>query len=102
MIVYSCALRFEKWHKCDMIFHDIRHKYDYNLDQTKYKNYPCYRYFYEAQYACTDDQFDFLMELHYAKQSSDTFVDERLNHELQTFAVSYDTPNKADQKTYTY
>ena len=85
-----------------MVFYDIRDKYDYNLDQTKYKNYPCYRYFYEAQYACTDDQFDFLMELHYAKRASDIFIDERLNHELQMFPVSYDTPKKADQKTYTY
>jgi len=97
-----CALRYEKWWKCDMNFYDIRHKYDYNLDQSKYKHYPCYRYFYEAQYACTDDYFDFLMELHYAKQANDTFMEDRPGQELNTFPTVYDTPGKIDRKTYTY
>jgi hypothetical protein len=97
-----CALRFEKWWGCDMVYHDIRHKYDYNLDQTKWKSYPCFRYFYEAQYACTDDYFDFLMELAYAKTASDKFMADHSNAEIAAFPTVFDTPKKIDRKTYTY
>jgi hypothetical protein len=41
-----CGLRFEQWHKCDMVFYDDRHKYDHK--EKDYKNYPCFREFYEA------------------------------------------------------
>ena len=85
-----------------MIYYDKRDNYDYNLDQTKYKAYPCYRQFYEAQYACTDDMFEFLMELAYAKQASDNFEDDWRNNDLSNNPTIYDTPNKAKRKTYTY
>jgi len=95
-------LRFERWYRCDEVYYDKRDQYDYNPDQSKYKHYPCYRHFYEAQYACTDDFFDFLMELAYAKQASDTFEGDWSQREIRAFPTIYDTPNKADRKTYTY
>jgi hypothetical protein len=50
-----------------MIFYDERHKFDYKVKD--FKNYPCFREFYEANYACSDDLFEFMMELSYAKRA---------------------------------
>eukprot|EP01016_Furgasonia_blochmanni_P012987 TRINITY_DN1654_c0_g1_i11.p1 TRINITY_DN1654_c0_g1~~TRINITY_DN1654_c0_g1_i11.p1 ORF type:complete len:251 (-),score=91.35 TRINITY_DN1654_c0_g1_i11:225-977(-) len=97
-----CALRFEKWHRCDMAFYDIRNKFDYNMDQKNYKSYPCYRDFYEATYACQDDIFDFLMELAFAKKANDTFVEDHQNWETRLLPTVWDTPNKAEKKVLTY
>lgn len=85
-----------------MNYYDKRHEYDYNPDQSKAKPYPCFRHFYETQYACTDDMFDFLMELTYAKQANDTFEDDWRNTEIQAYPTIYDTPNKSKRKTYSY
>jgi hypothetical protein len=85
-----------------MIFHDKRGEYDWNTDQSKIKHYPCYRQFYEAQYACSDDLFDFLLELNYAKKANDTFTADWANMEIKAFPTVYDTPQKADRKTKTY
>jgi len=97
-----CALRFERWFRCDLVYYDERDKYDYNADPKTYRHYPCYRHFYEAQYACTDDFFDFLMELAYAKQANDTFEEDWSNRELTAVPTVYDTPNKAGRKTKVY
>jgi len=48
-----CGLRFERWFRCDLVYHDLRHtKFDHVKNQKNYKTYPCYREYYEAQYAC--------------------------------------------------
>ena len=54
-----------------MVFYDDKHKYDYK--EKDHKQYPCFKEFYEAQYACSDDIFEFMMELSYAKQTADSF-----------------------------
>ena len=63
-----------------MVFYDDRHKYDYK--ENDFKNYPCFREFYEAQYSCSDDLFEFMMELSYAKQAAGTFQEDYANWEL--------------------
>mmetsp|Transcript_23032 Transcript_23032/g.19995 ORF Transcript_23032/g.19995 Transcript_23032/m.19995 type:complete len:183 (+) Transcript_23032:174-722(+) len=97
-----CALRFERWHRCDLAYYDKRDQYDWSKDQKNYKHYPCFRHFYEAQYACTDDMFDFLQELAFVKRANQTFEEDWSNREIQAFPTIYDTPNKAGRKTYTY
>eukprot|EP01017_Pseudomicrothorax_dubius_P031369 TRINITY_DN3999_c0_g1_i4.p1 TRINITY_DN3999_c0_g1~~TRINITY_DN3999_c0_g1_i4.p1 ORF type:complete len:251 (-),score=72.47 TRINITY_DN3999_c0_g1_i4:112-864(-) len=98
-----CALRFEKWWKCDSVYNDLREKkYDYREDQENFQSYPCYREFYETTYACMDDMFDFLMELQHAKQADDFFLEDRSNHELTLFPTKYDRPDAAKNDTLTY
>ncbi len=95
-------MRFERWFRCDLVFYDEKYKYEGVTEDKKYRNYPCYRHFYEAQYACTDDFFDFLMELAYAKRANDTFEEDWSNRELTATPTVYDTPNKAGRKTKIY
>lgn len=91
-----CGLRFEKWFRCDLIYHDKKAtKFEYQKDQTQYKAYPCYREFYEANYACQDDMFDFLMELAYARRANDTWEGDHSNIELQLQPTRYDSPKSA-------
>ncbi|EAS07366.4 hypothetical protein TTHERM_00568030 (macronuclear) [Tetrahymena thermophila SB210] len=98
-----CGLRFERWFRCDLVYHDQRHtKFDQVKNQKNYKTYPCYREYYEAQYACQDDMFDFLMELAYARRAADNFESDFASHELTTLPTFYDTPKAAERKTYTY
>lgn len=67
-----CAMRFEKWWRCDMVFHDERDKYDHG-PAVGSKTYPCFREYYESIYACADDIFKYLVELSYAKRANDFF-----------------------------
>lgn len=98
-----CALRFDKWNRCDMAFYDLRDKkFDYVIDQKNYKNYPCFREFYEAQYACQDDLFDFLMELSYSRQANDLFEEDVSRHEFQMFPTVLDSPKYNEKRTMTY
>eukprot|EP01015_Nassula_variabilis_P022769 TRINITY_DN420_c0_g1_i2.p2 TRINITY_DN420_c0_g1~~TRINITY_DN420_c0_g1_i2.p2 ORF type:complete len:158 (+),score=26.54 TRINITY_DN420_c0_g1_i2:75-548(+) len=97
-----CCLRFDRYLKCDQVFYDQRGKFDYVSDVKTYKNYPCYREFYEAQYACADDTFDYLMELVYLKRANDTFSDDHANWEISTIPSTYDTPDKTARKVKTY
>lgn len=98
-----CAMRFEKWWRCDMVYYDQRDtKYDYRVDQENYKAYPCFREFYEANYACQDDLFDFLMELHYAKQANDWFPEDAHNYEMMLFPTTYDAPKPGNNEVLTY
>ena len=55
-----------------MVFYDDRHKFDFQVDN--FKSYPCYREFYEAQFSCSDDLFEFMMELSFQKRQSGQFT----------------------------
>ena len=96
-------MRFDKWYRCDIVHWDERHtKYDAVRDQKNYKTYPCYREYWEANYACQDDLFDFLMELAFAKRANDYFEGDYASHEIQIFPTAYDNPKQAERKTLTY
>lgn len=99
-----CGLRFERWFRCDLVYHDLRTtKFDQVKNQKKnYKTYPCYREYYEAQYACQDDMFDFLMELAYIRRANDTFEGDHSSHEISILPTFYDTPKAAEKRSYTY
>lgn len=102
-IIFRCALRFERWYRCDFVYNDIRDKYDLNIDyNAKPKKYPCFKHFYEANYACADDTFEFLLEVAYSKKSYDLSEGDWSNREIQAFSTVYDTVHKTDRKTYSY
>jgi hypothetical protein len=50
-----CAMRFERWWRCDQVYYNRAVKYDHALLIAKSNKYPCYREYYEAIYACADD-----------------------------------------------
>lgn len=86
-----------------MAYNDLRdQKYDYVMDQKNYKNYPCYREFYEAQFACQDDLFDFLMELSYSRITNDMFEEDVAQHEVNRFPTVYDSPRRDEKRTMSY
>jgi hypothetical protein len=92
-----CALRFSKWYKCDMTY------YDSKIDFAKKKTpYPCYQYFYEAQYACSDDMFDFLLELAYFRNINNITEEKILQYELTATPNVYDTPETTNRVKYSY
>lgn len=92
-----CALRFAKWYQCDMTY------YDSKIDFAKKKKpYPCYQYFYESQYSCSDDMFDFLLELAYFRNINNITEEKILNYELATNPNVYDTPDQSARLKYTY
>lgn len=58
----------------------MRHEqFDYVKDPKNFKHYPCYREFYEAQYSCIEDAFEYLLELAFARRATDTFEAEYQN-----------------------
>jgi hypothetical protein len=98
-----CALRFDKWDRCDFVFYDDRStKYDQVKDLKNYKHYPCYREFYEAQYACSDDLFDFLMELSHQKRANGITHYDVESHEIKRLPTIYDSPKRTEKRTLTY
>ena len=97
-------MRFEKWNRCDLKFGDMKLPY---LQKKRPRandpdEYPCFNEFYEAQYACSDDLFDFLMELHYAKKVNDFQPEDIWNIEMKRIPTYFDTPDHGDERTYTY
>lgn len=95
-------MRFEKWFNCDSKFSDVRAKnYDFVADQRNYKNYPCFREFYEANYACSDDYMEFLMELAYAKSANDFNIADKSNVEIRSGPTTFDNPD-LNRKVYHY
>lgn len=97
-----CAMRFEKWWRCDMVFYDERDKYDLNPNPKLSKNYPCFREYYESVYACSDDIFKYLIELAYAKRANDFFEGDISNNEITSYPTIFDNPKNAERTTYTY
>lgn len=92
-----CSFRFEKWFQCDMVY------YDKKIDFAKAKKpYPCFEKFYEAQYSCSDDMFDFLLELSYVRRINDINYDKFLNFELFRTPTIYDHPDETERIKYTY
>ena len=78
-----CSMRFEKWFSCDSVYHKDRSTdYDRNPERG-FKNlkphefYPCYKEWYEATYACSDQILRYLTELAYSKRAHDFW---RANH----------------------
>ena len=92
-----CCLRFSKWFQCDMTYYDS--KIDF---AAKKKPYPCYQYFYEAQFGCSDDMFDFLLELSYFRNINNITEEKVFNHELTTNPNIYDHPDESARIKYTY
>ncbi len=43
-----CAVKFDSWWKCDMVYHDERDRFDRNAELKDHKAYPCYKEFYES------------------------------------------------------
>lgn len=66
------------------------------------KEYPCHQQFYEAQFACADDTFEFMLELAYYRQLNGMTYEKFLNNELFTPATIYDTPDPHARLNYTY
>ena len=92
-----CTLRFSKWFQCDMTY------YNKKIDFYKQKRpYPCFSQFYEAQYACSDDLFDFLLELAYFRHINHITPEKFNNLELFTKTTVYDTPDATRRIKYTY
>lgn len=78
-----CAMRFEKWFKCDSVFSGDRAKfYDRNpeiafsKEMKAHHQYPCFREFYETRYACADNILKFLVELSYHKKARGFFAED--------------------------
>lgn len=46
--------------------------------------------------------FDFLMELAYSRRAADLFEGDHANYEMSLLPTFYDTPKKAEKRTYTY
>lgn len=87
-----------------MVHYDDKSK-KYGESPLKFKgheHYPCFREYYEANYSCADDIFDYLMQLAYAKRASDFFEGDVSNNEILSFPTQFDTPKAAERITYTY
>jgi hypothetical protein len=66
------------------------------------KTYPCFREFHEASYACADDLFDFMLELHYIRQVNQFDFRRVSNVEIKRIPTIYDSSQQNDRRTYTY
>ena len=69
-----CAMRFDKWYRCDTVYGDERTQFDRNpevglTNMKQHDHYPCFREYYETRYACADNIFQFLNELAYFKKA---------------------------------
>ena len=97
-------MRYEMWHRCDL---EHGHNYIKQIRQGTPKKgeewvYPCFENYYEAIASCNDDWFDFLNELHYYRTASNIHEEDFWNKEISTPPTTYDSPEHADQRTYTY
>lgn len=63
-----CGYRFSKWYKCDIFYSDQKEEFAKNNQE-----YPCFGLFYDSQYACSDQMFDYLLELSYARRKQGVF-----------------------------
>ena len=103
-----CAMRFEKWFKCDQVYYQDRtSEYDYNPDrglksQDRQHEYPCFREWYEASYSCADNILKYLIELAYAKRANHFWQEHTSSVEIRSFPTVFDSPNEPERTTYTY
>ena len=92
-----CAYKFDKWFKCDMTYYNQKIEF-----AKKKEDYPCLDHYYEAQFACADDTFEFMLELAYYRKMNNMNYEKFENDELYTFATYYDTPEPHSRIKYTY
>lgn len=103
-----CAMRFEKWFKCDMVYGGERtRQFDRNpktglTNMKDEDHYPCFREYYETRYACADNILAFLVELSYHKKARDFFQEDVSNIEINSFPTIYDAPNAPENITLPY
>ena len=78
----ACALKFEKWFRCDSIYgKDRTYLYDRNPKKTEGDfnfddNYPCFREWAEINYACADNVMKYLLELAYTKRAQNFLMED--------------------------
>lgn len=103
-----CAMRFEKWFKCDSVYYEERSTdFDRNPDRglknlRQHEFYPCYKEWYESTYACADNILKYLIELAYAKRSHDFYQEDASSVEIRSFPTVFDSPSEPERTTYTY
>ena len=103
-----CAMRFEKWYKCDMVYYEERSTdYDLNPDRgfrnlKNHEYYPCYKEYYESLYACADNILKYLVELSYAKRAHDFYQEDTSWVEIRAYPTVFDSPSDPERITYTY
>lgn len=103
-----CAMRFEKWFKCDNVYYEDRYsEFDRNPDRglknlKLHEYYPCYKEWYETSYACADNILKYLIELAYSKRAHDFFQEDTSSVEIRSAATVYDSPSEPERITYTY
>ena len=92
-----CAVRFDRFSTCDLMFSDKR------IDFAKRgEEYPCYKYFYEAQFSCSDDMILFLMEAHFYRQMHNLDPKKFLNNELDTPPSVFDSIDVTSRAKLSY
>ena len=92
-----CAYRFDKWFQCDMAHSSQKEEF-----AAKRIQYPCVPYFQEAQFACADDQFEYMLELAYYRHLNGITYEKFLNNELFTRPTNFDNPDPQSRIKYTY
>ena len=92
-----CAYRFSKWFECDMAYHGEKIEF-----ARKKELYPCEKYFYETQFACSDDTFEIMLELGYYRKLNGITSDKYLNLDLFMDPTVWDAPDPSKNVKYTY
>ena len=93
-----CAYRFDRWDNCDMKF-STEDKIELS---DKHIDYPCFDMFYEAQYACNDQIFDFMMELSVSRRQKGIDIRKTFNKELFTRPTIWDAEDDNNRIKLTY
>ena len=83
-----CSMRFEKWFQCDTRYFGLREEL-----AKKNEEYPCYKFFYEMEFACSDNMLDFLLELHYYRTVNHFNPLKHKNSSLTGLPTIFDTPS---------
>lgn len=93
-----CAYRFDRWDDCDMRFSGE----DKIQMAERHEEYPCFDMFYEAQHACNDQLFDFMMELSVSRREKGVRIRETFNRELFSKPTIWDAKDDNDRIKMTY
>ena len=92
-----CVVRFDKWFKCDRTFDGLRQKFSQNNER-----YPCFKHFYEMQYACSDHFLNYLMELHYYRTVNNLDPEKLTNIDITSVPTLYDSNAGINRIRHTY